>query len=342
MCFFPPRCPAIPLIAWMQIPLFDNFPSSSTTVPNISYPRSTGLVFASSALVTNVGAVFTGFITFPSPGKWSVSLSSDDGTRFFFWPEGSYPRVFISNDFLHAMQERRGVVNVQSQLTYAFALEYFQAGGPSGCTLSWQAPGGSLDYIPSSAFTRPAAAYVPLPRTPSAAVSMSMGSLGESSASTAVSCFIATDQSLWCHGTNTFGQLTLTDLTVTVLTPISLIASGVNAVALGGSHTCISNSSGMLMCWGASGRGQIGDGGSSITAQPLPSAPSFPSLTPPVSSIVSFSLGYYHTCAVDAKSRMFCWGDGGNGRLGPNCSMGTDDSFNLLRSHACCLTAAQL
>jgi hypothetical protein len=78
----------------MQIPLFDNFPSSSTTVPNISYPRSTGLVFASSALVTNVGAVFTGFITFPSPGKWSVSLSSDDGTRFFFWPEGSYPRVF--------------------------------------------------------------------------------------------------------------------------------------------------------------------------------------------------------------------------------------------------------
>jgi hypothetical protein len=320
-----------------QIPLFDFLPSSSTTVPNISFPAASGSVFASSVLVSNVGAVFTGFITFPSIGKWLVEVKSDDGTRFFLWPDGSYPRVFISNDFLHAMQARRGFVNVQAQLTYAFSLEYFQAGGGSGCTLSWQPPDGpqALDLIPSSAFTRPAAAYVPLPSAPSAVVSMSMGSLGESGAANAHSCFISTDTSLWCHGSNTYGQLALNDTLVTLLTPFKAITAGVSSVALGGSHSCITNSSGALMCWGADARGQIGDGGSSVAAQSLPTVPSFPLLTPAVTSVVSFSLGYYHTCAVDAKARMFCWGDGGNGRLGQNCSIGTDDSFNLLRSQLC-------
>ena len=300
-------------------------------MPNISFPRSTGGLFASSALVTNVGAVFAGFVTFTSPGRWTISLSSDDGTRLFFWPEDSTPSVFISNDFTHAMQERRRIVNVQSQLTYAFSLEYFQAGGSSGCTLSWQPPDGSLDFIPSSAFTRPVTAYATHASVPSAAVSMSMGSLGESGASSAHTCFIAKEESLWCHGSNSNGQLSLADLTVTLTTPFKTISSGVKSVALGGSHTCITNSSEMLLCWGADGRGQLGDGGS-MASSPLPAVPSFPTLSPAVTGIVSISLGYYHTCAVDKQSRMFCWGDGGNGRLGQNCSMGSDDSFNLLRS----------
>jgi hypothetical protein len=318
--------------AFAQIPLFDHQPCSGTTVPNISFPRSTGF-FASSALVTNVGAVFTGFVTFTSPGKWTISLSSDDGTRFFFWPQDSNPRVFISNDFLHAMQERRGVVNVQSQLTYAFSLEYFQGGGPSGCTLSWQPPDGQLDLIPSSAFTRPATAYTPHPSVPTAAVGIiSMGSLGESGASSAHSCFIAKDESLWCHGSNSYGQLALADFSVVAITPFKTIASGVSSVALGGSHTCITNKSDTLLCWGADGRGQLGDGSTSTSAQPVPAPPTFPLLSPPVTSIASFSLGYYHTCAIDREARMFCWGDGSNGRLGQNCSMGADDSINLLRS----------
>jgi alpha-tubulin suppressor-like RCC1 family protein len=83
------------------------------------------------------------------------------------------------------------------------------------------------------------------------------------------------------------------------------------------------------MCWGGNKIGQIGNGFLSASV-PLPTVPSFPQLTPPVARIVSFSLGYYHTCAIDAHSRMFCWGDGGFGRLGPNCSMG-DDDFNWIR-----------
>jgi hypothetical protein len=313
------------LILSSQIPLFDSLPSTSATVPNITFTRSEG-AFAGSNRVTNVGAVFTGFITFPSPGKWSMAVTSDDGTRFFFWAEGSPPRVFISNDFTHAMLERREVVNVQSQLTYAFSLEYFQGSGPCGCTLSWQPPGGLLDFIPSSAFTRPASTFASHPKVPSSAISMSMGSLDTSHAH---SCFIATDQSLWCTGNNVYGQLSLADLTLTILTPFATMA-GVVSVGLGGSHSCVTNSSDSLICWGANGRGQIGDG-LSASAQPLPKTPSFPALSPPVTRIVSFSLGYYHTCSVDVQDRMFCWGDGSNGRLGQNCSMGSDDSLNLLR-----------
>lgn len=319
--------------------MFDHLPTISTTVPNISYPRSTD-AFASSARITNVGAVFTGFLTFTTPGKWTVSLTSDDGSRFFLWPDGSYPRVFLSNDFLHAMQERRGVLNVQSQLTYAFTLEYFQAGGPCGCTLSWQPPDGALDFIPSSAYSRPASAFVPLPNTPAAVLGMSMGSLGSDDASTAHSCFIATDASLWCHGSNAYGQLTLNDLTVTSLTPFKTLLENVTAVTLGGAHSCVTNTSGALVCWGLNARGQLGDGGllqvTHLQLQPLLTSPSFPSLSPPASNIVSFGLGYYHTCCVDSSNRMFCWGDGSNGRLGQNCSMGSDDSFNLIRSKPSC------
>jgi len=195
--------------------------------------------------------------------------------------------MFISNDFTHAMQARRRLINVHSQLTYAFNLEFFQAGGPCGCTLSWQPPDGQLDYIPSSAFTRPAAAYVTLPNVPSAAISVAMGSLGDPTAN-AHSCFIATDRSLWCHGSNSYGQLALADTSVTALTPFKAIAGGVTSVALGGSHTCVTNSSNALMCWGADARGQIGDGSTSVAPQPLPTVPSFPSLTPPVTSIASF------------------------------------------------------
>jgi hypothetical protein len=227
------------------------------------------------------------------------------------------------------MQERTGFVNVQSQLTYAFTLEYFQAGGGSGCILNWQPPDGQFDFIPSSAFSRPASSFVSRPGVPSTAVSLSMGSLGDPLSFNGHSCFIAGDRSLWCHGSNTYGQLALADTSVTMLEPFKVISAGVTSLSLGGSHSCITNSSGALLCWGADGTGQVGDGATSA-AQPQPTNPSFPSLTPPVTRITSFSLGYYHTCAVDNHSRMFCWGDGGNGRLGPNCSIGTD-GFNLLR-----------
>ncbi len=51
------------------------------------------------------------------------------------------------------------------------------------------------------------------------------------------------------------------------------------------------------------------------------------------SHVVILYEGYYHSCSVDSLARMFCWGDGSSGRLGQNCSMGSDDSFNLFRSH---------
>ena len=72
---------------------------------------------------------------------------------------------------------------------------------------------------------------------------MSMGSLGTDDATTAHSCFIATDASLWCHGSNAYGQLTLNDLTVTSLTPFKTLLANVTSVTLGGAHSCVTNTS---------------------------------------------------------------------------------------------------
>lgn len=309
-----------------QIPIWNERYLTRTTVSNISFPQSWDF-FANSMRDHNVGAIFEGFLTFTSPGMWQISLTSDDGSRMFLWQIDSYPRIFISNDFTHAMRTRSGTVAVEpSQLTFAFVVEFFQAGGPHGCILSWMPPGGTLEFIPSSAFTHPADRHVSLPNVPSAAVGISSGA----HESEAHSCFIAIDQSLWCHGTNSYGQLSLASLSSEArLEPFKTAISDVSEVALGGQHSCVTNATGVLMCWGGNKIGQIGNGFLSASV-PLPTVPSFPQLTPPVARIVSFSLGYYHTCAIDAHSRMFCWGDGGFGRLGPNCSMG-DDDFNWIR-----------
>ncbi len=188
------------------------------------------------------------------------------------------------------MQERRGVITVQSQMTYAFSLEYFHAAGSCGLTLGWQPPDADFDFIPSSAYTRSASVFAPHPAVPSSALAMSMGSLGADDASSAHTCFIAADRSLWCSGNNNFGQLGVVDASIIALTPFKPIDFIVNAVALGGSHTCVTNISDALMCWGADGRGQIGDG-LTTSVQPLPTTPLFPALSPPVARTVSFSLG---------------------------------------------------
>jgi hypothetical protein len=71
-------------------------------------------------------------------------------------------------------------------------------------------------------------------------------------------------------------------------------------VSLGWDHSCATDVTSTLYCWGRNQEGQVGDG--SITDVSRPRAV----LNLPA-SVVSFSLGRFHSCAV-AAGALYCWG----------------------------------
>jgi len=81
-------------------------------------------------------------------------------------------------------------------------------------------------------------------------------------------------------------------------------------VSAGYYYTCAIKKDGSLWCWGANGKGQLGLGDTADRLRPEKVMDG--SVTP----VVSVSVGYYHTCAVDQDGSLWCWGANGNGELG--------------------------
>ena len=81
------------------------------------------------------------------------------------------------------------------------------------------------------------------------------------------------------------------------------------SVALGWGHSCALLTDGRVMCWGYNHMGQLGDGTITHHSSPVEvSGLPFPG--------ISIALGYYHTCAVLADTKVMCWGYNGQGQLG--------------------------
>ncbi|MCB9600089.1 MAG: chromosome condensation regulator RCC1 [Sandaracinus sp.] len=84
-------------------------------------------------------------------------------------------------------------------------------------------------------------------------------------------CAIRTDDSLWCWGLNTNGQVG--DRTLDNRNTPVRIAEEIAAVAVGWTHTCASTIDGRPVCWGANGSGRLGDGTSERRSSPTPVLP---------------------------------------------------------------------
>jgi alpha-tubulin suppressor-like RCC1 family protein len=160
-------------------------------------------------------------------------------------------------------------------------------------------------------------------------VSMGNG-VAELSAGVQHACARKSDGTLWCWGLDDAGQLGLgfgsdpycpdgTTLGSPCRTsPVQVTAlSNVASISAGGGNTCAQKSDGTLWCWGRNDYGQIGDGTSSgqschyVTCKPTPVQ-----LTSLGSNVVSFSIGWSHTCVVKNDGTLWCWGWNGYGQLG--------------------------
>lgn len=86
---------------------------------------------------------------------------------------------------------------------------------------------------------------------------------------------------------------------------------GQGQIAVGGAHTCATDASGDVYCWGANDHGQLGVGSTQAHAQPtrLPA--------PAQLQVDQISAGESHTCALNtATASLWCWGANDYGQLG--------------------------
>ncbi len=122
-------------------------------------------------------------------------------------------------------------------------------------------------------------------------------------------CGIATDGSLWCWGTNDFGQLG--DGTMeNQHAPVQVLGlQGVVKVSMGRNHSCSLQIGSEVHCWGKSDYGALGQG---VLADQTSTAlvVSLPETT------VDISLGYFFSCALSDVGNIWCWGRNDYGQLG--------------------------
>ncbi|MCX6461083.1 MAG: hypothetical protein NTZ03_12350 [Actinobacteria bacterium] len=154
-------------------------------------------------------------------------------------------------------------------------------------------------------------------------------------------CAIADDSHVYCWGDNTLGQIGAPS-TIPVApaptegstakpapapapapiptpTPVEGAVAGQTfiAIAAGDNHTCALSSDHKVLCWGASGNGQLGNG-----VQPTEGGPTFSATAVDIVgnlaglTVNSLAAGGNTSCAITSDGVTYCWGDNSAGQLG--------------------------
>lgn len=146
-------------------------------------------------------------------------------------------------------------------------------------------------------------------------------------------CIGMSDDTIWCWGRNTQGELgNGTVINALVPTQVNLagitIPNGVTIVEVSCSfarrrqnHTCARLSDGATYCWGYNADGALGDG---MAVQR--SLPSLPVATTDLAGAkpVQLAAGMRTRCARMDTGDVWCWGENRNGLIGNNGTINTD------------------
>jgi len=126
------------------------------------------------------------------------------------------------------------------------------------------------------------------------------------------SCAVLADGAVACWGDNSSGQLgNGTTRAETRPVPVSGLSGGDGepravAISAGGSHNCALLSTGAVKCWGMGGEGQLGQGRTGDSSEPVDVVGL--DGQSPGGRAISLSAGYIHTCAVVQTGAVKCWG----------------------------------
>ena len=129
-----------------QFPVDKTFPLlKEASVAALNYPSSSN--FGNLGLTTRFIGLFTGFITVPSSGKWTLSSESDDGSKVYV-----DDFLIVNNDGPHPMKEVSSSIDL-AKGSHSIRVEFFNGDGPGGLVLRWSGPNVAKQVVPASAFT---------------------------------------------------------------------------------------------------------------------------------------------------------------------------------------------
>jgi alpha-tubulin suppressor-like RCC1 family protein len=121
---------------------------------------------------------------------------------------------------------------------------------------------------------------------------------------------LATDNSIWSWGPNSFGQLGNGTIT-TRSSPVQIgTLSNWSQISAGSSYTMAIQTNGTLWAWGNNANGRLGTGNTTSYSSPVQ-----------VGTLNNWSkidASFSHTMAVKTDGTLWTWGSNNNGRLGDN------------------------
>ena len=142
-------------------------------------------------------------------------------------------------------------------------------------------------------------------------------------------CVLASDDQVYCWGSNTSGQLGTSTGTTCFLsatnirdcgyTPMPVDTSGVLAgktikqVVAGLEYTCAIANDDWMYCWGRNDYGELGNGSTGDQNTPVAV---IQGAIPAGVTFKQISTGYNLTCALASDNWVYCWGKGSYGQLG--------------------------
>ena len=130
------------------LPDFDVLtPYSSDVVSNINFASTEGN-FITSGRSEDVAAVFTGFITVPESGIYTLFTNSDDGSKLYLGDD-----EIVNNDGLHPMVEIGSEVALQAG-THALRVEFFERSGGAGLIMSIRGTDGIKRVVSADDLSR--------------------------------------------------------------------------------------------------------------------------------------------------------------------------------------------
>ena len=168
-------------------------------------------------------------------------------------------------------------------------------------------------------------------------------------------CALTTSAKVKCWGDNAFGQVgdgTNSDRSLPV--DVLGLAGGAQSVATGQYHSCAVQWDGLVLCWGANGFGELGDGNTplnAVTPQLVLTMPGGQEFAD-VLSIAAGETGN-HTCALTVLRQVWCWGRNDYGQLGDGTNTerstpvrveglsGNVAAIAVGSFHSCAVTASQ-
>ncbi len=120
-------------------------------------------------------------------------------------------------------------------------------------------------------------------------------------------------------------------------TPVDVVglASGVESVAAGGTHTCALTRRGGVKCWGYNASGQLGNGAKLCTVAEKDTCAKYVSSKPVnvvglKGGVKAIAVGEFHSCALTTRGGMKCWGLSKYGQLGTEASGSRGSSTPLV------------